>query len=204
MAVFLFSAIEATNRWAAVVPRSNYLILAVVPWDSSAQHLVRHADYPSLDSSAITSTILLPMPFEVYLKYIYIYIVIHWKTVSLYHKLFSMDRHVGRLKLGSKPAQLYVRLSIIPLEPKQRNKTANALAMIFIDFVKNFLKIFISLTFWMSVRSGLSNDIPLILSADLLVWRLVLQHVNLWWVILFRGQFNNFCFQFHCHWLQKP
>ena len=30
-------------------------------------------------------------------------------------QLFSMARHVGHLKLGSKPAQLYVRLSIRPL-----------------------------------------------------------------------------------------
>ena len=27
-------------------------------------------------------------------------------------QLFSVARHVGRLKLGSKPAQIYVRLSI--------------------------------------------------------------------------------------------
>ena len=30
-------------------------------------------------------------------------------------QFFSVARHVGRLKLGSKPAQLYARLSIIPL-----------------------------------------------------------------------------------------
>ena len=30
-------------------------------------------------------------------------------------RLFSVARHVGRLKLGSKPAQLYIRLSIRPL-----------------------------------------------------------------------------------------
>ena len=30
-------------------------------------------------------------------------------------QLFSVARHVGRLKLGSKPTQLYVRLSIRPL-----------------------------------------------------------------------------------------
>ena len=29
--------------------------------------------------------------------------------------LFSVARHVGRLKLGSKPVQLYVRLRIRPL-----------------------------------------------------------------------------------------
>ena len=30
-------------------------------------------------------------------------------------QLFSVAKHIGRLKLGSKPAQLYVRLSIRPL-----------------------------------------------------------------------------------------
>ena len=30
-------------------------------------------------------------------------------------QLFSVARHIGHLKLGSKPTQLYVRLSIIPL-----------------------------------------------------------------------------------------
>ena len=34
---------------------------------------------------------------------------------SVVWQLFSVARHVGRLKLGSKPAHLYVRLSIIPL-----------------------------------------------------------------------------------------
>ena len=29
-------------------------------------------------------------------------------------QLFSVARHVGRLKLGSKPTQLYVRLTITP------------------------------------------------------------------------------------------
>ena len=55
------------KRWAAVVPQSNYLTLAVDPWDSSAQHLVKLAVDPSLDSSAFTSTRLLPMASEVYL-----------------------------------------------------------------------------------------------------------------------------------------
>ena len=34
-------------------------------------------------------------------------------------QLFSVVRHVGRLKLGSKPAQVYIRLSIIPLSSKR-------------------------------------------------------------------------------------
>ena len=42
--------------------------------------------------------------------YIYIYIYIHRQTGSLYH-YYS----VKRLKLGSKPAQIYIRISILPL-----------------------------------------------------------------------------------------
>ena len=47
--------------------------------------------------------------------YIYIYIYILSSTDRLFRCIFSVARHVGRFKLGSKPAQLYVRLSIRPL-----------------------------------------------------------------------------------------
>ena len=48
--------------------------------------------------------------------YIYIYIYSHQQTdCFIVSQLFSVARHVGRLKMGSKPAQLYVRLSILPL-----------------------------------------------------------------------------------------
>ncbi len=41
--------------------------------------------------------------------YIYIYIYCHQNTDSfVVSQLFSMARHGGRLKLGSKPTQLYV------------------------------------------------------------------------------------------------
>ena len=43
--------------------------------------------------------------------YIYIYIVIHRQSVLLYHN-FSMCLDTGRIKMESKPAQLYIRLSI--------------------------------------------------------------------------------------------
>ena len=50
------------------------------------------------------------------MTYIYIYIYCHPKTdCFVVSQLFSAARHVGCLKLGSKPSQLYVRLSIIPL-----------------------------------------------------------------------------------------
>ena len=56
--------------------------------------------------------------------YIYIYIYKEYIYLSIYRhpqtdcfvvsQLFSVARHVGRLKLGSKPGQVYVRLSIRP------------------------------------------------------------------------------------------
>ena len=48
--------------------------------------------------------------------HIYIYIYCHPQTDCFaVSQLFSVARHIGRLKLGSKPTQLYVRLSIRPL-----------------------------------------------------------------------------------------
>ena len=48
--------------------------------------------------------------------YIYIYIYSHPQTdCFVVSQLFSVARHVGRLKLRSKPAYLYVRHSIRPL-----------------------------------------------------------------------------------------
>ena len=47
---------------------------------------------------------------------IYIYICSHPQTdCFVVSKFFNVARHVGRLKQGSKPAQLYFRLSIRPL-----------------------------------------------------------------------------------------
>ena len=51
--------------------------------------------------------------------YVYIYIYSHPQTdCYVISQFFSVVRHVERLKLGSKPAQLYVRLSIRPLSQK--------------------------------------------------------------------------------------
>ena len=48
--------------------------------------------------------------------YIYIYIYCHPETdCFVLSELFSVARHVGRSKPGSKPIQLYVRLSLRPL-----------------------------------------------------------------------------------------
>ena len=48
--------------------------------------------------------------------YIYIYIYSHPQTdCFVLSKLFSVARQVGRSKPGSKPIQLYVRLSLRPL-----------------------------------------------------------------------------------------
>ena len=51
-----------------------------------------------------------------YLNIIYIYICCHPRTdCFVVSQLISVARHVGRFKLELKPAQLYIRLSIIPL-----------------------------------------------------------------------------------------
>ena len=51
--------------------------------------------------------------------YIYIYIYCHPQTdCFVVSQLFSVVCHVGRSELGSKPTQLYVRLSIRPLGPQ--------------------------------------------------------------------------------------
>ena len=47
--------------------------------------------------------------------YIYIYIYCHPQTDCFVSQPFNVARHVGRLKLGLKPTQLHVRLSIRPL-----------------------------------------------------------------------------------------
>ena len=60
--------------------------------------------------------------------YIYIYIYCHPQTDGfLISQLFSLARHVGRLKLGSKSAQIYVRLSIIPLSHQANHVSSGIL-----------------------------------------------------------------------------
>ena len=50
-------------------------------------------------------------------------------------RLFSVARHVRRLKLGSKPAQLYVRLSIIPLSLQANHVSSGIIRHYVIAFV---------------------------------------------------------------------
>ena len=57
--------------------------------------------------------------------YWYIYIVIHKQTFFfIISELLGVARHVGREKLWSKPAQLYVRLSIIPISQQVDHVTS--------------------------------------------------------------------------------
>ena len=54
-----------------------------------------------------------PHPLSIY---IYVYIYCHPQTdCFVVSQLFSVARHIGLLQLGSKPAQLYVTLSLLPL-----------------------------------------------------------------------------------------
>ena len=65
-----------------------------------------------------------------------IYIAIHLQTVS---KLFSVAKHIGRLKLESKPTQIYDRLSIIPLS-QQANHVPSG-------FIRHYIVAFVCLYF---------------------------------------------------------
>ena len=60
-------------------------------------------------------TLFLYTPGHFLYTYIYIYIYIHPQTLFRCITAFNLARHVGRLKLGSKPTKLYVRISIRPL-----------------------------------------------------------------------------------------
>ena len=82
----------------------------------------------SPDSLANTLTI---MPI-----YIYIYTYIDPRAdFFVVKQIFSVARHVGRLKLGSKPAQLYVRLSIIPLSQQANHVSSGTLRYYVMSFV---------------------------------------------------------------------
>ena len=68
--------------------------------------------------------------------YIYIYIYCHPLTdCFVISQLFSVARHVGRLKLGSKPPQLYVRLSIILLSQQANHISSGITRHYVIAFV---------------------------------------------------------------------
>ena len=72
----------------------------------------------------------------IYIYYIYIYIYCHKQTdCFVVSKLFSEARYVWRLKLGSKPAQLYVRLSIVPLSPQANHISSRIIRPDVVAFV---------------------------------------------------------------------
>ena len=72
--------------------------------------------------------------------YIYIYIYSHRQIdCFVVSQLFSVARHVGRLMLGSKPGQLFVWLSTIPLG-QQANHVSSGI-------VRHYVVAFVSLHF---------------------------------------------------------
>ena len=73
---------------------------------------------------------------SIYLKQVYIYIYWHPQTdCFVVSQHFSVARHVGRLKLESKPAQLYVRLRIIPLSPQANYVSSGIIRHYVVAFV---------------------------------------------------------------------
>ena len=71
-----------------------------------------------------------------FVNYIYIYIYYHWQTdCFVVSQLFNVARHVGRLKLGLKPAQFYVRLSIIPFSQQTNHVSSGIIRHYVVAFV---------------------------------------------------------------------
>ena len=66
----------------------------------------------------------------------YIYIYCHRQTdCFVISQLFNVARHVGCLKLGSKPAQLYVRLGIMPLSQRTNHVSSGMIKHYVVAFV---------------------------------------------------------------------
>ena len=84
--------------------------------DTSKKERLKIIDYKQIFLFVLSRLFIsLSLSLSIYI-YIYIYIYCHPQIDRfVVSRLFSVARHIGRLKLGSKPAQLYVRLSIRPL-----------------------------------------------------------------------------------------
>ena len=69
-------------------------------------------------------------------KQIYVYIHRHQQTdCFVVSQLISVARHAGRFKLGLKPTQLYVRLSIVLLIHKSTNVSSGIIRHYIVAFV---------------------------------------------------------------------
>ena len=79
-------------------------------------------------------------------KYLYIYIYIYCHPQTYYFivsQLFSVARHIGPLKLESKPAQLYIRLKIILLS-QQANHISS-------EIIRHYVVAFVCLHFFLTI-----------------------------------------------------
>ena len=81
--------------------------------------------------------------YQLHFNFLFLYLYYHPQTdCFIVSQLFSVARHAGRLKLGSKPAQLYVRLSIMPLS-QQVNHVSSGI-------IRHYVVVFVCLHFCLS------------------------------------------------------
>ena len=66
---------------------------------------------------------------------VYIYICHPLTDCFVVSQLVSLVRHVGRLKLGSKPVQICVRLGIIPLSQQANHVSSEIIGHYIVAFV---------------------------------------------------------------------
>ena len=102
---------------------------------------------------------------------IYTYIYCHSQTdCVVVSQLFSVARHVGCLKLGSKPAQLYGKLSIIPLSQQANHVSPGIISCSFSLFTFLYLTGYQSAQF---VRRALHYEkVSVYHSYDMAIWEM--------------------------------
>ena len=93
-----------------------YIYLLLLLYNSSNLDIEYSPYYIALGSTQIHKVIIVTTKTVIIYIYIYIYIYCHPQTdCFVLSELFSVARHAGRSMPGSKPIQLYVRLSLRPL-----------------------------------------------------------------------------------------
>ena len=119
---------------------------------------------PTLDNTAV------PVKKKGQSQYIYSHPQTHWLVVS---PLFSVARYVGRPKLGLKPAQLYIRLRIIPLSQQVNHVSSGITRHYVVAFAClhffSLIYIYIYISCVTEFRDSLSLSLCLSLSLSLSV-----------------------------------
>ena len=151
-----------------VIHRQIYFVL------SELISVSRQARFPKLGSKPgwlKRQSKILPQTKQSVCRWLYIYIYIHIYThlqtdCFVISHLFTVARYAGRFKLGSKPAQHYVRLSVIPLSPQSAYVSLGIIRHYVVAFAVYILPYLIPKYSIQSKSFALRKWQPLILSPE--------------------------------------